>query len=27
VEDGLPRILLVNDAGTFEHLRPPRGGR
>jgi probable phosphomutase (TIGR03848 family) len=27
VEDGLPRILLVNDAGTLEHLRPPRGGR
>ena len=27
VSDGLPRILLVNDSGTLEHLRPPRGKR
>jgi probable phosphomutase (TIGR03848 family) len=25
VSDGLPRILLVNDSGSLEQLRPPRG--
>jgi probable phosphomutase (TIGR03848 family) len=27
VHDGLPRVLLVNDTGTLEHLRPPPKGR
>lgn len=27
VNDGLPRILVINDAGTLERLRPPPKGR